>query len=112
VYDFVQGKDVDATFRDQLNPIAKRLPVILGELGERYCDSGSGAYTRRVLGLIDSEQRNGNVIGVFEWAWNVGGGWHCPTGRYGEGGPLLIRNYNGVPTVMGRVYRTWLAGKR
>jgi len=54
VYDFVQGKDVDATFRDQLEPIAKRMPVILGELGERRCDSGSGAYTRRVLGLLDA----------------------------------------------------------
>ena len=40
VYDFVQGKDVDATFRDQLAPIAKRLPVVLGELGERNCNSG------------------------------------------------------------------------
>ena len=39
IYDFVQGKDVNATFRGQLEPIAKRLPVILGELGERHCDS-------------------------------------------------------------------------
>jgi endoglucanase len=112
VYDFVQGKDVDATFRDQLAPIAKRLPVILGELGERKCDSGAGAYTQHVLGLIDAQQRKGNRISVFEWAWNAGGDWRCPTGRYGEGGPLLIRGYDGTPTVMGRVYRTWLGAKR
>jgi len=112
VYDFVQGKDVDATFRDQLEPIARRLPVVLGELGERRCDSGAGAYTRHVLALIDAQQRKGTQVGVFEWAWNAGGGWHCPTGRYGEGGPLLIRSYDGTPTVMGRVYRNWLASKR
>ena len=100
------------TFRDQLAPIAKRMPVILGELSERNCDSGAGAYTRRVLGLIDAQQRKGNRVGVFEWAWNAGGDWRCPTGQYGEGGPLLIRDYGGTPTVMGRVYRTWLATKR
>ncbi len=114
IYDFVQGKDVDAFFHDQLEPIAKRMPVILGELGERYCDSGSAAYTKHVLGLIDSEKRKGNLIGVLEWAWNaVQGpdGWHCPTGQYGEGGPLLIRSYNGTPTVMGKVFRTWTVSK-
>ncbi len=100
------------TFRDQLEPIARRMPVILGELGERMCDSGTGAYTRRVLGLVDAEGRKGNVVGVLAWAWNAGGDWHCPTGRYGEGGPLLIRDYSGTPTVLGRVLRTWIAGKR
>jgi hypothetical protein len=112
VYDFVQGKKVDATFRDQLEPIARRLPVVLGELGERRCDSGAAAYTRHVLGLIDAQQRKGNQVGVFEWAWNAAGDWHCPTSRYGQGGPLLIRSYDGTPTVMGRVYRTWLATGR
>jgi hypothetical protein len=112
VYDFVQGKDVDTTFRDQLEPIARRLPVVLGELGERKCDSGTGAYTRHVLGLIDAQHRQGNQVGVFEWAWNAAGDWRCPTGRYGEGGPLLIRDYDGTPTVTGRVYRTWLGAKR
>ncbi len=110
IYDFVQGKDVDAFFHDQLEPIAKRMPVILGELGERRCDSGSAAYTRHVLALIDAEKRKGNVMGVLEWAWNaVQGpdGWHCPTGQYGEGGPLLIRSYDGTPTVMGRAFRNW-----
>ena len=53
------------------------------------------------------------LMGVMEWAWNaVQGpdGWHCPTGQYGEGGPLLIRSYDGTPTVMGSVFRTWIAG--
>jgi hypothetical protein len=110
IYDFVQGKDVDDFFHSQLEPIAKKMPVILGELGERYCDSGTGAYTKHVLSLVDAERGKGNVMGVFEWAWNaVQGpdGWHCPTGQYGEGGPLLIRSYNGTPTVMGVVFRSW-----
>jgi endoglucanase len=115
IYDFVQGKDVVATFRTQLEPIARRMPVIIGELGERYCDSGTGAFTRRVLGLVDAEGRKGNVVGVLAWTWNaVAGpdGWHCPTGQYGEGGPVLIRNYAGTPTVFGGVFRRWIAGKR
>jgi endoglucanase len=112
IYDFVQGKDVASTFRDQIEPIAKQIPVIIGELGERRCDSGSAAYTKHVLGLVDAEQKKGTVVGVLEWTWNAGGDWHCPTGRYGEGGPLLIRSYNGTPTIMGRVYRNWLVGKR
>jgi hypothetical protein len=114
IYDFVQGKDVDAFFHDQLEPIARRMPVILGELGERRCDSGSAAYTRHVLTLLDAEKRKGNVMGVLEWAWNAVQGpdsWHCPTGQYGEGGPLLIRSYDGTPTVMGSVFRTWILSK-
>jgi hypothetical protein len=43
--------------------------------------------------------------------WNAGGGWRCPTGPNGDGGPLLIRNYNGTPTIMGNVIRSWIAAK-
>jgi hypothetical protein len=66
------------------------MPVIVGELGERYCDSGAAAYTKNVLGLINAERAKGNVVGALEWTWNAevaGGGWQCPTGQYGEGGP-------------------------
>jgi hypothetical protein len=111
IYDFVQGKDVGSLFHGQLEPIAKRMPVIIGELGERDCDSGKASYTRNVLGEIDAEKRQGNVIGVLEWTWNAeggGSGWQCPTGQYGEGGPVLIRSYDGTPTVMGTVFRRWL----
>jgi hypothetical protein len=112
IYDFVQGKDVAATFTTQIEPIARRLPVIIGELGERRCDSGSAAFTRGVLGRVDSEGKKGNVVGVLAWTWNAAsgrGGWHCPTGQYGEGGPVLIRSYAGKPTVFGGVFRRWLA---
>jgi hypothetical protein len=114
IYDFVQGKDVGATFTTQLEPIARQMPVIVGELGERYCDSGTAAFTRRVLGLVDAEGQKGNVVGVLAWTWNAASGrdgWHCPTGKYGEGGPVLIRSYAGTPTVFGSVFRRWIAAQ-
>lgn len=115
VYDFVEGSGIDAMFTNQLAPIAKQLPVILGELGERYCDSGTASYTSHVLSLIDGQATNGNLFGVLGWTWNAktstSTGWSCPTGPYGQGGPLLIRDYTGTPTVMGGVLRTWIQSK-
>lgn len=111
VYDFVQGDAVDSMLSSQLEPIATRMPVILGELGERYCDSGTASFTKHVLSLIDGEAGKGNLIGVLEWTWNSGGGWRCPTGPYGDGGPLLIRDYSGTPTVMGAAFKAWLSSK-
>jgi Cellulase (glycosyl hydrolase family 5) len=111
VYDFAIGSSVDAMFVNQLEPLAKQLPVILGELGEQNCNSGAASYTNHVLSLINGEAVKGNIFGVLEWTWNTGGGWQCPTGPDGEAGPLLISNYNGTPTVMGNVFRNWLWSK-
>jgi hypothetical protein len=111
VYDFAQGAGIDGMFTGQLEPIAGQLPVILGELGERYCDSGTAAYTGHVLSLVDAEAAGGKLFGVLGWTWNArtrtSTGWHCPTGPNGEGGPILIRDYRGTPTVMGGVVRGW-----
>jgi len=115
VYDFAEGSDIDAMFANQLAPIAKQLPVILGELGERSCDSGPAAYTSHVLSLVDDQAAKGNLFGVLGWTWNAktntSSGWQCPTGPFGKGGPLLIRDYAGTPTVMGGVLRTWIRSK-
>lgn len=115
VYDFAEGSGIDALFTSQLEPIARQMPVILGELGERYCDSSTAAYTSHVLSLVNSEASKGNLFGVLGWTWNartsISTGWQCPTGPNGEGGPLLIRNYAGTPTIMGGVMRTWFASK-
>jgi hypothetical protein len=115
VYDFAEGSGIDAMFTTQLEPIAAQLPVILGELGEQYCDSGTAAYTSHVLALVNGELPRGNMFGVLGWTWNAktaaSTGWQCPTGPNGEGGPLLIRNYSGTPTVMGGVIRTWIQSK-
>jgi hypothetical protein len=112
VYDFAEGSGIDGMFTSQLAPIANQTPVILGELGERYCDSGTAAYTSHVLTLVNGQASKGNIFGVLGWTWNartsVSTGWGCPTGPNGEGGPLLIRNYTGTPTVMGAVLRAWI----
>ena len=112
VYDFTAGAGIDGMFSSQFEPIAAQLPVILGEFGERNCDSGTGAYTSHILSLIDGEMAKGNLFGALGWTWNaktaVSTGWHCPTDAYGGGGPLLIRDYAGTPTVMGGVLRAWL----
>ena len=115
VYDFVEGAAIDAMFTSQLEPIADQMPVILGELGERNCDSGAAAFTSHVLALVDNEAAKGALFGVLGWTWNAktstSTGWQCPTGPNGEGGPLLIRNYDGTPTVMGGVLRAWVQSK-
>jgi len=115
VYDFAQGDGIDAMFTSQLQPIAAQMPVILGELGERFCDSGTAAYTSHVLSLVNGQAAQGNLMGVLGWTWNAATaestGWQCPTAEYGDGGPLLIRDYAGTPTVMGAVLRTWIVSK-
>jgi hypothetical protein len=115
VYDFAEGHRIDAMFTSQLEPIAGQLPVMLGELGQRYCDSGTAPYIRHVLSLVDGAATRGNLFGVLGWTWNArtstSTGWHCPTGPNGQGGPLLIRNYAGTPTVMGGVLRRWIRAR-
>jgi hypothetical protein len=94
-------------FANQLAPIAKQLPVILGELGERSCDRAPPPTPVNVLSLVDDQAAKGDLFGVLGWTWNAktntSSGWECPTGSFGEGGPLLIRDYAGTPTVMGGV---------
>ncbi len=115
IYDFAEAGATNAFFTTQLEPIAQHLPVILGELGERNCDSGTAAYTSAVLARVNGETAQGHVFGAVGWAWNAATststGWHCPTGPDGEGGPLMIRDYTGVPTVMGGVFQKWFLSK-
>jgi endoglucanase len=115
VYDFGVGSGIDSMVTGQLEPIAAALPVMLGELGEQYCDSGSANYTRHALSLIDGEAAKGYVFGVLGWTWNArtatSTGWYCPTDAFGNGGPLMIRDYSGTATVMGGVFSAWFAAK-
>lgn len=115
IYDFTAGNTINSFFTSQLEPIAARLPVVLGELGERACDSGTASYTQHALALIDAQAAKGNLFGMLGWTWNArtaaSTGWHCPSGRFGEGGPLMIRDYTGTPTVMGSVMRSWIQSK-
>ena len=115
VYNFTQDTaSFDARFASEYLPVAQKMPLVIGELGEIKCDDAGGApFTHHVLyNVVNAQQASGTVIGVLGWTWNaVGGGWACPTGAFGEGGPVLIRSYDGTPTVMGSEFKAWFATK-
>jgi hypothetical protein len=105
---------------DLLVPIARTYPVMLGELGEVSCQAGDAPFVPAVLSAVDqAESQDGVAISVFGWTWDtntdngdqIAGGWQCPTGEYGTGGPLLISDYDGAPTAMGQVFEHWFQAK-
>ncbi len=73
--------------RAALVQIAKRYPVITGELGEGNCRH------RYIDPYMRWADRHG--ISYLGWAWDTGPGWSC------KEGPSLITNYGGHPTQMG-----------
>lgn len=80
--------------RDTLARIARRFPVVTGELGEGDC------RRRYVNSYMDWADRHG--ISYLGWAWNTGGRWDC------GGGPSLIESYDGHPTRYGAGLRKHL----
>lgn len=76
-----------STCRADLARIARRHPVVTGEMGEGDCRHG----------YIDPYMRWADRHGVsyVGWTWNAHGGWTC------RNGPTLIRNYDGTPTGFG-----------
>jgi endoglucanase len=75
--------------RDLLARIARRYPVIAGELGEYDCAHG---YIDDFMAFADL-----HGISYLGWTWDAvaPGGWQCGSG------PALIENYNGTPTAFG-----------
>lgn len=90
-YDFAAcGGGCKAT----LAAIARRYPVVSGEIGEGDCrDTYIDPY-------MDWADRHG--ISYLAWAWDAGGGWTC------DGGPTLIKSYDGTPTAFGAGFREHL----
>jgi hypothetical protein len=76
-----------ANCRATLARIAKRFPVVTGELGELDCRH------RYIDGYMNWADRTG--VSYLGWTWDTGNGWTC------HGGTSLIRNYNGAPTGFG-----------
>lgn len=76
-----------ATCRADLARIARRHPVVTGEMGEGDCRHG---YIDDYMPWAD---RHG--VSYVGWTWNAGGGWTC------RNGPTLIRDYDGTPTGFG-----------
>jgi hypothetical protein len=82
--------------RAGLAAIARRYPVVSGEIGEGDCaDTYIDPY-------MDWADRHG--ISYLAWAWDAHGGWTC------EGGPTLIEDYDGTPTAFGLGFREHLRG--
>ena len=74
--------------------VAKRVPVVTAELGERTDGTGCGhAFVDRYVSYAHS-----NGLSYLAWTWDTGN--PCST---------LILDYNGTPTAYGAAYRTDLA---
>ncbi|MDP9374979.1 MAG: glycoside hydrolase family 5 protein, partial [Chloroflexota bacterium] len=77
----------------EVAPVAARVPVIAGEIGEDDCAT---AFIERLMTWLDA--RGGSYLG---WTWNP---WNC-----GQGGPALITGYDGTPTPYGQGFKDHLA---
>jgi hypothetical protein len=75
-----------------LKPIAAKVPVVTGELGENDCAHG----------FIDGYMPWADAAGIsyLGWTWNT---WDC------RSGPALISGYDGTPTAFGEGFRAHLA---
>lgn len=76
-----------STCRADLARIARRHPVVTGEMGEGDCRH------RYVDPYMRWADRHG--VSYLGWAWDAHGGWTC------RSGPTLIRAYDGTPTGFG-----------
>ncbi len=75
----------------QIAPVAAKVPVIAGEIGENEC---SDTYITPLMNWMDSHN-----VGYLAWTWNA---WGCANGN------VLITGYNGDPTPFGAGYQAHL----
>ena len=78
-------------WNETVAPVASRVPVVTGEVGENDCASG---FVDRYANWAD---RHG--ISYLAWAWDT---WNCRTG------PALISSYSGRPTPYGAGFKRHL----
>ncbi len=76
----------------QVAPVAAKVPVVTGELGEDDCGHG---FIDRYMPWADA-----HGISYLAWTWNT---WDC------KSGPALIMSWDGTPTPFGAGYRAHLA---
>ena len=77
----------------EVAPVAARVPVIAGEVGNDECDA---VWMNRVLNWLDGKQ-----AGYLAWVWNTWLGADCAARR-------LITDYAGTPSPYGQIYKTHL----
>ncbi|GAA4918644.1 cellulose binding domain-containing protein [Streptomyces coeruleoprunus] len=78
-----------------LAPVAARVPLVAGEIGENTCGHG---FIDRVMKWFDDRG-----LSYLGWTWNT---WDC------SAGPALIRSYDGSPTPFGAGLRDHLRALR
>jgi hypothetical protein len=92
------GCNAEACWNSTIAPLAAKLPVITGELGENGCKQ---TYIDHYMSWAD-----GHGVSYLAWAWDATAppsGWRC------SGGPALIKNYGGAPTAYGAGLKSHLA---
>ena len=91
LYDFTGCANEDC-WNGTIAPVAKVVPVVTGEVGEKDCAHG----------FIDSYMAWADAHGIsyLGWTWNV---WDC------RAGPALISAWDGTPTSFGIGFRDHLA---
>jgi endoglucanase len=76
-------------WNSQVAPVIRKVPVIVGEMGENNC---SDSYIDPLMRWLDTRHTS-----YLAWTWNAD--FNCSSG------PSLITNYNGTPTAFGQGYR-------
>ena len=89
-----------ACWRQTIAPIARRFPVVTGEMGDVDCNHD---YIDQFMSWADE-----HGVSYLGWTWDATapGGWTC------DGGPSLITAYDGSPTGYGIGLRDHLRALR
>jgi endoglucanase len=82
--------NTSSCWNSQVAPVIAKVPVIVGEIGEKDC---ADTYIDPLIAWLDSKSTS-----YLAWSWNVGK--NC------ESGPSLISGYDGTPTGYGAGYRS------
>jgi uncharacterized protein YbdZ (MbtH family) len=93
VFDFA-GCAESGCWSDNFEPVARAVPVIATELGQRAC---SADFIDRFMRFADSSR-----ISYLGWSWNPAG---CNA-------PSLTRSWQGEPTASGARFRAHLASTK
>ncbi|MFB0615887.1 cellulose binding domain-containing protein [Streptomyces sp. AGS-58] len=90
VYNF-NTCSTESCWNSTLAPVAARVPLIAGEIGENTCSHG---FVDQVMKWFDDRD-----LSYLGWTWNT---WDCSSG------PSLISAYDGTPTAYGAGLRDHL----
>ncbi|MFG2574957.1 cellulase family glycosylhydrolase [Streptomyces sp. NPDC048481] len=94
VYNFNSCADAGC-WNSTLAPVAARVPLVAGEIGENTCSHG---FVDQVMKWFDD-----HGLSYLGWTWNT---WDCSSG------PSLIKGYDGTPTAYGTGLRDHLRALR